>query len=130
MLFISEISNINNFNRMLGIKAVFVGEKTFSGEVLESSTPVLVHFSAPWCGPCRMIEPLLNSFQAQWGKRFKLIGINADENLKLSSQYQIRTLPTLLFFQEGKVVHRLEGMYQREQLWTELHRWFSIITSG
>lgn len=115
---------------MLGIKVVSVGEKTFSGEVLESSTPVLVHFGAPWCGPCRMIEPLLTRFQAQWGKRFKLIGINADENLKLSSQYQIKTLPTLLFFQEGKVVHRLEGMYQREQLRTELQRWFAIMTSG
>lgn len=115
---------------MLGIKAVSVGEKTFSGEVLESSTPVLVHFGAPWCGPCRMIEPLLTRFQAQWGKGFKLIGINADENLKLSSQYQIKTLPTLLLFQEGKVVHRLEGMYQREQLRTELQRWFAIMTSG
>jgi len=107
---------------MLGIKAFSVADQAFEQEVLASSTPVLVHFGAPWCGPCRMIEPMLHRFQAEWGKRFKLFGINADENLKLSNRYRIKTLPTILLFADGKVVHRLEGMYRRDDLWQELQQ--------
>lgn len=99
-----------------------MGEQTFEQEVLASSLPVLVHFGAPWCGPCRLVEPLLQRFQNEWGKRFKLVGINADENLKLSSSYQIRTLPTILLFERGKVIHRLEGLYKRDDLLTELQK--------
>ncbi|MBW4695028.1 MAG: thioredoxin fold domain-containing protein [Lyngbya sp. HA4199-MV5] len=99
-----------------------MGEQTFVEEVLESPIPVVVHFGAPWCGPCKMIEPLLTRFQAEWGKRFKLFGINADENLKLSSRYRIKTLPTILLFEGGKVVHRLEGLTRRDDLWSELQK--------
>lgn len=98
-----------------------MGEHTFENEVLGSSTPVLVHFGAPWCGPCRMIEPLLSQFQAQLKEPVKLVAINTDENLKLASHYRIKTLPTILVFQGGQVLHRLEGLYKRETLWTELH---------
>jgi Thioredoxin domain-containing protein len=101
---------------------ISMAEQAFRKEVLESTTPVLVHFGAPWCGPCRMIEPLLTRFQSERGKCFKLVGINADENLKLSSRYRITTLPTILLFESGKVIHRLEGLYKRDDLWTELHR--------
>ncbi|QZZ22126.1 thioredoxin family protein [Leptothermofonsia sichuanensis E412] len=103
-----------------------MGEQTFEREVLESTTPVLVHFGAPWCGPCRMIEPLLNRFQSEWNKGFKFIGINADENLKLSSYYRITTLPTILFFQGGKVIHRLEGLYKRDDLQVELQKFMGM----
>lgn len=95
-------------------------QHSFEQEVLESSDPVLVHFGAPWCGPCRMIEPLLSRFQAEFGLSLKLVGINADENLKLASHYRITTLPTLLFFERGKLLHRMEGTYKREVLWEEL----------
>jgi thioredoxin 1 len=95
-------------------------DQTFEKEVLESSSPVLVHFGAPWCGPCRMIEPLLTKFQAESGNSLKLVGINADENLKLANHYRIRTLPTILVFQGGKLLHRVEGLYKREVLWAEL----------
>ena len=94
--------------------------ETFVKEVLEASTPVLVHFGAPWCGPCRMVEPVLTRLQAEWDRQVKLFGINADENLKLSSHYRITTLPTILLFEEGKVVHRMEGLYKRDDLRTGL----------
>jgi len=97
-------------------------QQTFEQEILSSPDPVLVHFGAPWCGPCRMIEPVLSSFQSEFGASLKLIGINADENLKLASQYRITTLPTLLFFESGKLLHRMEGMYKREVLWDELSK--------
>jgi thioredoxin 1 len=99
-----------------------MGEQTFVEEVLKSPTPVVVHFGAPWCGPCKMIEPLLTRFQEEWDKQFKLVGINADENLKLSSRYRITTLPTILLFEGGKVMHRLEGFHRRDDLWAELQR--------
>ncbi|NJP09230.1 MAG: thioredoxin family protein [Leptolyngbyaceae cyanobacterium RU_5_1] len=97
-----------------------MGKHTFEEQVLESSAPVLVHFGAPWCGPCRMIEPLLSRFQAECGDSLKLVKINADENLKLTSYYRITTLPTLLFFESGKLLHRMEGLYKRDVLWAEL----------
>lgn len=97
---------------------------TLEKELLESDEPVLVHFGAPWCGPCRMIEPLLSRFQSEYGNSLKLIGINADENLKLASHYRITTLPTILIFEGGKLLHRMEGMYKREALWDELAKLF------
>jgi len=97
-----------------------MSHSSFEQEVLESPDPVLVHFGAPWCGPCRMIEPLLSRFQLESGTSLKLVGINADENLKLASHYRITTLPTLLFFEGGKLLHRMEGTFKREVLWDEL----------
>ncbi len=96
--------------------ALSVSERTFTREVLESSVPVLVHFSAPWCGLCRAIEPLLTRFQVEWGGQVKLVGINADQNFKLANTYRLRTLPTLLLFENGKVIQRIEGFQGRDQL--------------
>ncbi len=99
-----------------------MGDQSFDQEVLDSSSPVLVHFGAPWCGPCRVIESLLSRFQSECGSSLKLVGINADENLKLASRYRITTLPTLLLFEGGKLHHRMEGIYQREVLRAELDK--------
>jgi thioredoxin 1 len=107
-----------------------MGEQHFSSEVLGSSTPVVVHFGAPWCGPCRMVEPLLNRFQLEWGKPFKVVKINADENLKLSSQYRIKTLPTILFFEQGELIYRMEGIYRRDDVWSELQKFMSLFTTA
>lgn len=93
-----------------------VNVRTFKQEVLESSTPVLVDFGAPWCGLCRIIQPLLREFQTEWGDQVKLVRVNADENLKLANAYKIRSLPTLLLVEDGQVVLRLEGFHGREDL--------------
>jgi thioredoxin 1 len=93
-----------------------ISERAFRNEVLESSTPVLVHFWAPWCSICRLIEPSLNQLLAEWDEQLKLVSINADENLRLASQYRIATLPTVLLFQGGRVLHRLDSYQERNQL--------------
>ncbi|QHG16108.1 thioredoxin domain-containing protein [Nostoc sp. ATCC 53789] len=93
-----------------------VSERTFTQEVLESPIPVLVNFEAPWCGLCRIIHPLLLQFQAQCGDEIKLVGVNADQNFKLSTTYKLKSLPTLLLIQNGTVRHRLEGFRGREDL--------------
>ncbi|HEY9705596.1 MAG TPA: thioredoxin family protein [Allocoleopsis sp.] len=93
-----------------------VRELTFTQEVLESSTPVLVHFWAPWCSLCKLINPLLMGFQSQWGSQIKLVGINADESLKLAATYQLKNLPTLILFHQGKIIERLDNFYGRDDL--------------
>ena len=93
-----------------------VSERTFTQEVLESPIPVLVNFEAPWCGLCRIIHPLLLQFQAQCGEEIKLVGINADQNFKLSTTYRLKSLPTLLLIENGTVRHRLESFRGREDL--------------
>jgi thioredoxin 1 len=97
-------------------KVLSVNERTFSQEVLDSSTPVLVDFWAPWCGLCRIIHPIIQEFQSDWGEPIKLIRVNADENLKLANTYRLKSLPTLLLFERGQLIHRLEGFHGRDDL--------------
>ncbi|QSJ16762.1 thioredoxin family protein [Nostoc sp. UHCC 0702] len=93
-----------------------VSERTFTQEVLESPVPVLVNFGAPWCGLCRIIHPLLLQFKAQCGEQIKLVGVNADDNFKLSTTYKLKSLPTLILVENGTVRQRLEGFRGREDL--------------
>ena len=97
-----------------------VTEETFSQEVLASSVPVLVHFKAPWCGVCRLITPLLSQITSEWPVAVRLFDVNADENFKLANYYQLKTLPTLLYIEGGKIVHRIEGMASRDEFRTRL----------
>jgi len=104
-------------NMVLSVnKVLSVNERTFSQEVLDSSTPVLVDFWAPWCGLCRIIHPIIQEFQSDWGDPIKLIRVNADENLKLANTYRLKSLPTLLLFERGQLIHRLEGFHGRDDL--------------
>lgn len=93
-----------------------VNDRTFTQEVLETSTTVVVDFWAPWCGLCRLINPLLQEFHHQGSHKVKVVRVNADNNLKLASRYQIKSLPTLLVFKDGDLVERLESFRGREEL--------------
>lgn len=93
---------------------VSVTEENFNQEVLSSSLPTLVHFRAPWCGICRLISPILDSYKAQWPTPLRILDINADENLKLANRFQLKTLPTLLYVENGKIIQRLEGFQGHE----------------
>jgi thioredoxin 1 len=96
--------------------ALSLNERTFRQDVLESSIPVLVDFSAPWCGLCRIIQPLLREFQVDWNGQVKLVRVNADENLKLANTYRIKSLPTLLLFEGGQVIQRLDNFNGRDDV--------------
>jgi thioredoxin 1 len=93
-----------------------VNEKSFSKLVLESYSPVLVHFWAPWCGLCRLIQPTLFSWQNECQGAIQLVGVNADENFQLANSFRLRSLPTLILFDQGVPVHRLEEIHSREEL--------------
>ncbi|APB32875.1 thioredoxin [Gloeomargarita lithophora Alchichica-D10] len=100
----------------------FISEADFTPQVLQANVPVVVHFSAPWCGLCRLVEPLLAQLQEQYGNQMCLVGVNADESLHLSSRYRLRMLPTLLVIQDGQVQHRVETFQSRDQLYQQLHQ--------
>lgn len=93
-----------------------VSEQTFKQEVLESPVPVLVNFGAPWCGLCRIIQPLLLQFHSNLSDRIKLVAVNADENFKLANTYRLTSLPTLLLIENGSIRQRLEGFDRKEEL--------------
>ncbi len=95
---------------------ISVNEKTFEQEVLESPVPVLINFWAPWCGVCRLINPLLNQLTQRAQAKVKVVSINADENFKLAKAYRLTTLPTLVLLKGGSVCDRLEGCSDREQI--------------
>ncbi|PSB39875.1 thiol reductase thioredoxin [filamentous cyanobacterium Phorm 46] len=106
-----------------------VSERTFAQEVFQASTPVLVHFWAPWCGLCRAIEPTLTTFESDWAGKVKLLGVNADQSFKLANTYRLTSLPTLILFEGDKVRFRFEEYQGREELRRTLDSWM-LSTSG
>ncbi|MDJ1173757.1 thioredoxin family protein [Roseofilum capinflatum] len=99
---------------------VQISERAFNHEVLDAQTPVLVNFWAPWCGICRLLNPVLSRFQTEWGQTLKVVSINADQSLKLANAYRLRTLPTVILFNQGRVQNRIEGFHSAEDLYRQL----------
>ncbi len=93
-----------------------ISDDTFEGMVLTSETPFVVDFWAEWCGPCKMIAPLLEELAAENAETFKVGKLNVDENRKTAMQFSVRSIPTLLVFKEGKVAGQIVGAMPKEAL--------------
>jgi len=99
-----------------GHSYVVVTDSTFDQEVLKATTPVLVDFWADWCGPCKMIAPILDQLAAGYAGKAKIAKINVDENPQTSSQFGITSIPTLLLFKNGVVVDKAIGAVPKKVL--------------
>ena len=100
------------------------GEDAFRKEVLEYKGLVLVDFYADWCGPCRSLAPILEEFATESSGAVKVIKVNVDQNASLADRYQVRSIPNLVLFRDGKVVETRLGLQTKDALrsWTDAHR--------
>jgi len=103
-------------------KPLPVTDATFAHDVIEasSSRPVLVDAWAEWCGPCRMVAPILDQLAAESDGRYKIAKLNVDENARTAAQFNIRSIPTLLIFKNGKLVDQLIGAQPKSAIETRL----------
>jgi thioredoxin 1 len=97
-----------------------VSDTNFQAEVIESETPVLVDFWAPWCGPCRMVAPVLEEIGAEKGDALKIVKLNVDDNQQTAMAYEVLSIPTLILFKNGAVAKKVVGAYPKRKLEAEL----------
>ncbi len=103
--------------------AMEITDAQFSQEVLNSEIPVLVDFWAPWCGPCRMVAPILEEIAKEYEGRLKVVKVNVDENQIVASSYGIMSIPTLILFRAGTPVGKLVGALPKDAIKQQLAQW-------
>ena len=97
-------------------KPAEVSDANFEAEVIKSDLPVLVDFWAPWCGPCRMVAPLVEELADEYSGKVKFVKLNTDDNVQTASRFGIRSIPTLLVFKGGKAVEQVIGFRPKSEL--------------
>ncbi|MDR0823282.1 MAG: thioredoxin [Endomicrobium sp.] len=96
--------------------ALELNENNFQKEVIEAEGLVLVDFWAPWCGPCKMLAPIIDEIAKEYEGRAKIAKLNTDEHTDISAQFQITSIPCLIFFKGGKPINKVIGFKQKPQL--------------
>lgn len=100
----------------LDMAEIKITRDNFQREVLEAEVPVLVDFWAAWCGPCRMLSPVISEIAAQAGEKYKVGKVNVDDEPELAAAYRIASIPTLLVFRNGKAVTSSVGVQSRDEI--------------
>lgn len=98
------------------MEIIKVDQGNFESEVLEASLPVLVDFTAVWCGPCKMLDPVVRQLAQDWAGRVKVARLDIDENQDLTMEYQVMGVPTLILFVKGQPVQRVSGYMPKDRL--------------
>ena len=90
--------------------------KNFQEDVLNQEIPVLVDFFATWCGPCKMLAPVLEEMDAEYGGRIKIVKIDIDKHIELARQFRVATVPTMMIFENGEAKETVIGYHSKEEL--------------
>jgi thioredoxin 1 len=97
-----------------------VGEADFQREVLDAGQPVLVDFTATWCGPCKMLDPIVTQLAQEWAGKVKVVKLDVDDNPELAMQYQVMGVPTLMLFVGGQPSQRISGYQPKDRIVAKL----------
>ena len=97
-------------------EAKVVTDSSFQSDILSSTVPALVDFWAPWCGPCKIMGPILEELTGEYEGKVLVGKLNVDENQNLAAQYQVQGIPTLILFKDGKEVNRIVGVAPKEEV--------------
>lgn len=120
--FMQSLSSYKKLCRLLLLDPVQVSDETFDADVLKSTVPVLVDFWAPWCGPCKMIAPMVDEIARDYAGKAKAVKINTDASPDIASQYGVRSIPTVMIFKAGSRVETIIGAVPKSTLTAALDK--------
>ena len=106
---------------------IHVTDAAFEKTVLQSNVPILVDFWAPWCGPCKMVAPILDKLAREYSGKLVIAKVNTDENSEWAMKYGVQGIPTMLFFSGGKIIHRQVGALPEPVLRTVVTQFLEVI---
>src|SRR5438874_9282297 len=103
-----------------------LSDATFDEEIKGAAEPVLVDFWAEWCGPCKMISPILEEIASEHGGKLRVVKLNIDDNLEISRRFEVMSIPTMILFRDGEAQLRIIGAKGKQQLLQELHPYLEV----